>query len=46
MSLSVLATKYGGEILYAEHVNKSFPTFFHELSALGAKVNIHDTEHK
>ena len=46
MSLSVLATKYGGEILHAEHVNKSFPTFFHELSALGAKVTLHDTEQK
>ena len=46
MSLSVLATKYGGEIRGAEHVNKSFPDFFDKLSALGAKVTLYEAEQK
>ena len=44
MSLSVLATKYGGEIHRAEDVNKSFPDFFRKITSLGAKVELYETE--
>ena len=40
MSLSVLATKYGGTIAGAQAVRKSFPDFFARLAALGADVSI------
>lgn len=38
MSLSVLATKYGGTICGADAVKKSFPDFFARLRSLGAQI--------
>ncbi len=38
MSMSILATLMGGEIIGAEAVSKSFPDFFERLSDLGVKV--------
>ena len=42
MSLSVLATLYGGEIDGAEAVAKSLPDFYELITTLGAKVNLSD----
>lgn len=42
MSLSVLASVYGGRIKGAEAVKKSFPDFFSEVKALGMEVEIND----
>ena len=42
MSLSVLATRYGGTIRGAQAVKKSFPDFFARLSALGVKVKLYE----
>ncbi len=42
MSLSVLATLYGGEIDNAEAVNKSFPEFYDKLISLGAKLTLYE----
>lgn len=42
MSLSVIATLYGGEIEEAEAVRKSYPDFFARLSELGAVVYTDD----
>lgn len=39
MSLSVLCTKFGGEIDGAEAVAKSYPAFFEHLSSVGIKEN-------
>ncbi len=44
MSLSVLATRYGGEILDAEATAKSFPDFFEKITKLGIEVQTYDTE--
>ena len=38
MSIAVLCTLYGGEILGAEAVSKSFPDFFEKLANLGIEV--------
>ena len=38
MSMAVLCTLYGGEILGAEAVSKSFPDFFEKLANLGIEV--------
>lgn len=38
MSMAVLACKYGGEIVGAEAVRKSMPSFFELLSSLGASI--------
>lgn len=40
MSLSVLLTLFGGEIIGAEAVSKSFPNFFEKLASLGIGVNL------
>lgn len=42
MALSVLMTKYGGELSGAEAVNKSMPDFYEKLSSLGAEVKYED----
>ena len=42
MSLAVLATITGGEIIGAEAVSKSYPEFFEHLRALGIGVEIYD----
>ena len=38
MALSVLLTRTGGSIQGAEAVNKSYPSFFHDLTKLGISV--------
>lgn len=40
MSLSVLASIYGGEIYGAEAVNKSFPDYFKKLDSIGIKTEV------
>ena len=40
MALSVLLTKYGGELSGAESVRKSFPDFFEKLKALGVRYQM------
>jgi 5-enolpyruvylshikimate-3-phosphate synthase len=40
MSLAVLCTLTGGEILGAEAISKSYPNFFRDLLALGIEVNL------
>ena len=42
MSLSVLASVYGGRLKGTEAVKKSFPHFFSEMKALGMEVEISD----
>ena len=42
MSLSVLASVYGGRLLGAEAVKKSFPDFFNKVKALGMEVELND----
>ncbi|MBO5879904.1 MAG: 3-phosphoshikimate 1-carboxyvinyltransferase [Clostridia bacterium] len=42
MSLSVLCTLVGGEILGAEAVSKSYPAFFTDMRALGISVEEYD----
>ena len=44
MSLAVLLTLTGGEILQAEAVNKSYPDFYQVLSQLQAKVTLYEAE--
>lgn len=43
MALSVLCSKYGGEISGSQAVNKSFPTFFEKLKSLGMEFEIYET---
>ena len=43
MSLSILLSVVGGEIIGAEAVKKSYPDFFSHLSSLGIGVEIYDT---
>ena len=40
MSLSILASVYGGEIYGAEAVNKSFPDYFQKLNSIGIKTEV------
>ena len=40
--VAILLTKFGGKILNADAVNKSFPNFFNELSSLGIGVEYED----
>ncbi|MBQ2794059.1 MAG: 3-phosphoshikimate 1-carboxyvinyltransferase [Clostridia bacterium] len=42
MSLAILLTVVGGEIIGAEAVKKSYPDFFEDLSALGIGVTVYD----
>ena len=42
MSAAVLLTLFGGEIEGAEAVSKSYPNFFSDIAALGAKVTFYD----
>ena len=42
MSLSVLASVYGGRLVGAEAVKKSFPDFFDKVKALSLEVEIYD----
>ena len=42
MALSVLMTKYGGELSGAEAVKKSMPDFYDVLKSLGAEVEFYD----
>ena len=42
MSLAVLASVYGGRLIGAEAVKKSFPDFFDRVKALGMEVSIND----
>ena len=42
MSLAILLTITGGEIIGAEAVKKSYPAFFDDLAALGIGVEIYD----
>lgn len=42
MSLAVLCTLYGGEILGAEAVAKSYPCFFEDLDRLGIGVKLYE----
>ncbi len=44
MSLSLLCTRFGGEIEGAEAVAKSMPDFFERLEALGAHITITETK--
>lgn len=44
MSLSVLASRYGGRLNGAEAVKKSFPDFFSRVKALGMEVEIIDNQ--
>lgn len=43
MALSVLCSVTGGEILGAEAVSKSFPSFFDKIKSLGAEVKLYET---
>ena len=38
MSLAVLSTLTGGEIIGADAINKSYPSFFEDLKTLGIEV--------
>lgn len=40
MSLAILSTLFGGKILGAQAVSKSFPDFFEKIASLGIGVNI------
>lgn len=42
MALAVLLSALGGELEGTEAVNKSFPSFFNRLSALGAEIAIYE----
>ena len=42
MSLSVLASVYGGRLVGAEAVKKSFPDFFERMKALGLEFDSYD----
>ncbi len=42
MSLSVIASLYGGEIVGAECVKKSYPDFFEQMKKLGLEVKLSD----
>ena len=42
MSLAVLASVYGGRLVGAEAVKKSFPDFFDKVKALGMEVETYD----
>ena len=42
MSLSVLASVYGGRLTGSEAVKKSFPDFFARVKALGLEVDYSD----
>ncbi len=42
MSLAVLSTVFGGSIVGAEAISKSYPGFFLDIKKLGAKVKIYD----
>ena len=42
MSLAVLASVYGGRLIGAEAVKKSFPDFFDKVKALGMEVETYD----
>ena len=42
MSLAVLLTVTGGEIIGAEAINKSYPDFFTHLRMLGIEVEEYD----
>lgn len=42
MSLAVLASVYGGRLVGAEAVKKSFPDFFDKVKVLGMEVEIYD----
>lgn len=46
MSLAVLLTAFSGEIDGCEAVNKSFPDFFKQLSALGIEVDLYESKNK
>jgi 3-phosphoshikimate 1-carboxyvinyltransferase len=41
MSLAILGTRYGAEILGAQAVNKSYPEFWEHLSKLKVEVELH-----
>lgn len=43
MSLAVLASKYGGEIIGAEAVKKSYPAFFEHIKKLGIEFETYET---
>ena len=42
MALSLLLTKFGGEINGAEAVNKSYPNFFEDLIAVNCELKINE----
>ena len=42
MSLSVIASVYGGSINQAQAIRKSFPDFFYKIKLLGIKVDLDD----
>jgi len=42
MALSILLTKFGGEIYGAEAINKSYPTFFDDLIAINCELKINE----
>ena len=44
MSLAVLLTLTGGQISGAEAINKSYPSFFEDLRALGIEVNEYEAD--
>ena len=44
MALAILLTLTGGEIEGAEAINKSYPSFFEDLKALGIEVESYDAE--
>ena len=44
MSLAVLASKFGGRLVGAEAVKKSFPDFFEKMKALGLEFNSDDNK--
>lgn len=43
MSLAVLSSIYGGEILGFEAIKKSYPDFLRDIASLGIKVKIYET---
>lgn len=43
MSLAVLASMYGGEIMGAQAVKKSYPNFFEQIKKLGIKFKTYET---
>ena len=46
MSLAVLLTKFGGEIMGAEAVKKSYPDFFKDIASLGIEVKSDEKAYK